>query len=126
MSEEKVIAKIGGKDYELVLNVYALEAILEKFDCDLDQLGEQLSKALKSDNPITLVAWLITLLANQSIEINNELNDTKEPLLTEKRVKVLTDFAGFIELEKLAVNAITLGLKQFVQSENEVKNAAGE
>jgi hypothetical protein len=36
------------------------------------------------------IVWLITLLANQGILIDNRMNQEKKPLLTEEDVELLT------------------------------------
>ena len=56
----------------------------------LENLGEKLMKAENFEMALEEIVWLIALLANQSILINNRLNGEKEELLTEDDVELLT------------------------------------
>ena len=122
MAEEKAVVKIAGKEYELTLTTLAVEALLDKLGCDLNTISNGLENVLKNNNPITFIAWIITLLANQTILIKNEKEGTNEPLLTEEKVKLLTTPDELVGLEKVFLKAINNGLSKTIVSEEAPKN----
>ena len=122
MANEKIFIKIGNKEYELVLTALALEELLNKLNCDFDDLGANLEKELTKTNPVTFVGWLVTTLANQSILIKNELEGTDEKLLDEKKVKLFINLNDLTSITGKVVTAITAGLARTIESETNPKN----
>ncbi|MFS0410153.1 hypothetical protein ACL1BN_13355, partial [Corynebacterium striatum] len=81
---------IGGSEYELVLTTKATRLIAERYG-GLDKLGAALETSEDLGQTLTEVIWLITLLANQSVQIHNLIHrDNPRPQLTEDEVELLT------------------------------------
>jgi len=80
--ERSSLITIGGKEYRLILTTKATKEIAKRYG-GLENLGEKLMKAENFEMALEEIVWLISLLANQSILINNRLNGEKEELLTE-------------------------------------------
>ena len=64
---------IGGETYELILTTKATKEIAGRYG-GLDNLGDKLLKAENFELAISEIVWLLTLLANQSIQIHNLRN----------------------------------------------------
>lgn len=88
-NDRKSLITIGGKEYSLILTTKATKEIAKRYG-GLENLGEKLMKAENFEMALEEIVWLIALLANQSILINNKLNGEKEELLTEDDVELLT------------------------------------
>ena len=126
MATETITIKIGKKEYELVVTALALEELLDKLNCDFDQLSENLAKELSKTNPVTFVGWLVTTLANQSILIKNELEGTNDQLLSEKTVKLFLSLDELTAITEKVVKAVYAGLHRVIESEEQPKNTEGE
>jgi len=110
---------LGGKEYTLVLTLRAQKEIAKKYG-GLENLAEELDGVEGMDAAI----WFITLLANQSILIDNLQNNEKQPLLTEAEVELLSSPGQFQDFVPLLESAIAKGMKRHVESEdNSEKNA---
>ena len=89
-TERSAVIEIGGESYELILTTKATKAIAGKYG-GLEKLGDQLLKAENFEPALAEIVWLITLLANQSIQIHNLKHpDATRALLTEDAVELLT------------------------------------
>ena len=112
---------IGGETYELILTTKATKEIAGRYG-GLDNLGDKLLKAENFELAISEIVWLLTLLANQSIQIHNLRNrDNTKPLLTEEEVELLTCPADLEEYKTAITEAMLKGTKRNIESE-EVKN----
>lgn len=109
--------KIGDQEYKLVLTTRATKEIAKRYG-GLGKLGENLLKEKDFDKTISEVIWLVTLLANQGILIENLTKDAKSPCLTEDEVEILT-IPGDIALFKDAISeALIKGTKRNIESED--------
>ena len=116
---------IGGDTYELILTTKATKEIAGRYG-GLDNLGDKLLKAENFELAISEIVWLLTLLANQSIQIHNLRNrDNTKPLLTEEEVELLTCPADLAEYKTAITEAMLKGTKRNIESE-EVKNTPVE
>ncbi len=116
---------IGGETYELILTTKATKEIAGRYG-GLDNLGDKLLKAENFELAISEIVWLLTLLANQSIQIHNLRNrDNTKPLLTEEEVELLTCPADLAEYKTAITEAMLKGTKRNIESE-EVKNTQVE
>ena len=89
-NERAASIAIGGKEYELVLTTRATKEIAKRYG-GLANLGDKLMKAENFELALDELVWLIALLANQSILINNfQHPDKKRELLTEEAIELLT------------------------------------
>lgn len=110
---------LGGKEYTLVLTLRAQKEIAKKYG-GMENIAEELDGVESMDAAI----WFITLLANQSILIDNLQNNEKQPLLTEAEVELLSSPGQFQDFVPLLESAISKGMKRHVESEDsEEKNA---
>ena len=116
---------IGGETYELILTTKATKEIAGRYG-GLDNLGDKLLKAENFELAISEIVWLLTLLANQSIQIHNLRNrGNTKPLLTEEEVELLTCPADLAEYKTAITEAMLKGTKRNIESE-EVKNTPVE
>lgn len=123
MTDRGAMIDIGGREYELLLTTKATKEIAGRYG-GLDHLGEKLMKSENFEMALSEIVWLITLLANQSIQKHNLLNkETPKALLTEEEVEILTtpyELAGY----KAAITAAMFaGTKRNIESEEDSKNA---
>ena len=124
MSDERGAAiTIGGDEYELLLTTRATKEIAARYG-GLEDLGDRLLKAENFEVTLSEIIWLITLFANQSILIHNLRHpEEKRPLLTEDAVELLTTPFELAEFKDAISNAMFLGTKRDIESENDSKNA---
>ena len=108
---------IGGKEYELVLTTKAVREINKKFG-DMEKLGEKMMETDDFDSTLTLIIWLITLLANQAIlRYNYEHRDSPKELLTEDEVELLTVPVELSDYKDAIYEALQRGMQRNVISE---------
>jgi hypothetical protein len=121
-NERSATIKIGGKEYELLLTTRATKEIAKKFG-GLGNLGERLSKAENFEEAIDDLIWLITLLANQTILLHNLRNPAEKfPTITTDEVELLTVPSDLAEYKDAILNALVLGTKREITSEDSSKN----
>jgi hypothetical protein len=116
--ERSSLITIGGKEYRLILTTKATKEIAKRYG-GLENLGEKLMKAENFEMPLEEIVWLIALLANQSILINNRLNGEKEELLTEDDVELLTSPHELATYKDSIMEAMFKGTKRNIESEDE-------
>lgn len=124
MEGKSAVIKIGEKEYELLLTTKATKEINAKFG-GLEQVGNKLTAAKDVGESLSIVIWLIVLLANQMILRNNLINKKEEPLLKEEEVEILTSPADLNSFTEAIMSALINGTKRTVEGE-EGKNAEGE
>lgn len=108
--------RIGNKEYELLLSTEATKKIAERYG-NLSKLGEKMLEGKSFEESVDDIVWLVTLMANQAIKRKNLLEGTKEALLTEEDVAVLTTPGDFAEFTKEIQEALLKGTKRAVLSE---------
>jgi len=117
---------IGGVEYELVLTTRATKEIAKRYG-GLENLGEKLMQAENFELALDEIIWLITLLANQSILIHNLKNkESRQELLTEDAVELLTTPLDLAEYKAAITEAMFRGTKRSIESEDSPKNAQAE
>ncbi len=108
---------IGGEEFKMLLTTKATKEIGKRYG-GLENLGEKLMKTESFELAIDEIVWLITLLANQSVQIHNLRNkDDKKPLLTEEEVELLTTPFDLAEYKNAIMNSMMKGTKRNVESE---------
>ncbi|MGF7142379.1 hypothetical protein HNQ56_000797 [Anaerotaenia torta] len=118
-NERSASINIGGKGYELILTTRATKAIASRYG-GLENLGEKLMKSENFEMALDEIIWLITLLANQSILIQNLNNkNTPEELLTEDEVELLTTPFDLAAYKNAITEAMFKGTKRNVESEED-------
>lgn len=116
--ERSSLITIGGKEYRLILTTKATKEIAKRYG-GLENLGEKLMKAENFEMALEEIVWLIALMANQSILINNRLNGEKEELLTEDDVELLTSPHELATYKDAIMEAMFKGTKRHIESEDE-------
>lgn len=123
-NERAATITIGGEEYSLVLTTRATKQIAGRYG-GLENLGDKLMKSENFELAISEIVWLITLLANQSILIHNLRHaDSKQDLLTEENVELLTTPADLASYKEAITEALYKGTKRNIFSEDDPKNAA--
>ena len=108
---------IGGSEYELVLTTKATRLIAERYG-GLDKLGAALETSEDLGQTLTEVIWLITLLANQSVQIHNLIHrDNPRPQLTEDEVELLTVPADIADYRGAIAEALQRGTRRDILTE---------
>ena len=118
-TERSAVIEIAGDSYELILTTKATKAIAGKYG-GLEKLGDQLLKSENFEPALAEIVWLITLLANQSIQIHN-LRHPEEPrtLLTEDAVELFTTPMELATFKNAVTEAMFKGTRREVESEEE-------
>lgn len=115
---------IGGIKYKLILTTKATKEIAKRYG-GLVNLGDKLMKSENFELALDEVVWLITLLANQSVLINNRIGGEKKELLTEDDVELLTTPLELSDYKEAIMEAMFKGTKRYIESEEpESKNAS--
>lgn len=123
--DRSTIIDIGGTEFKMILTTKATKQIAKRYG-GLEKLGEKLMKTENFELAIDEVVWLITLLANQSIQIHNLKNkDNKKELLTEDEVELLTTPFDLADYKNAIMNSMMKGTKRNIESE-ESKNEVVE
>ena len=87
-----------GKKFKLVFNLNVMEALQDKYG-SLDKWRE-LTDGSQGEPDIKALKFGFTEMLNEGIEIDNEDNDTNEPLLTSKQVGRIITEAGLDNVQK--------------------------
>jgi len=109
--------KIGQREYQLMLTTKATKEIAKRYG-GLEHLGDKLMKAENFEMALDEIIWLITLLANQSILIDNYLLGEKKELLTEEMVELLTSPLELSTYKEAIMEAMYKGTKREIESED--------
>ena len=124
--ERSAKINIGGAEYGLVLTTRATKEIAKRYG-GLENLGEKLMQAENFELALGEIIWLITLLANQSVLIHNLKNkESRQELLTEEVVELLTTPLDLAEYKAAITEAMFRGTKRSIESEDSLKNVAAE
>lgn len=119
MNEERsTIISVGGEEYRLILTTKATKEIAKRYG-GLENLGEKLMQAENFEMALDEIVWLITLLANQSVLIDNRIKGEKRKLLTEEDVELLTSPFELATYKDAIMEAMFKGTKRNIESEDE-------
>jgi hypothetical protein len=126
MDERSSMINLGGQDYELILTMRATKEIAKRFG-GLENLGAQLFNSGNFELAIEQIIWLITILANQSIQIWNLRNphDTK-PILTEEAVELLACPQDLVTYKDAILDALVKGTGRAIESQTQDGNDPNE
>ena len=118
-NERSGMITIGDQEYEMLLTTKATKEIAKRYG-GLSNLGEKLMKAENFEMALDEIVWLITLLANQSVLVENLQNTSKKKdLLTEEIVELLTSPFELSDYKNAIMEAMYKGTKRYVESEEE-------
>ena len=124
--ERGAVISIGGAEYKLLLTTRATKEIAARYG-GLENLGEKLMQAENFELALNEIIWLITLLANQPILIHNLKNrESRQELLTEDAVELLTTPLDLAEYKAAITEAMFKGTKRNIESEESPKNVSAE
>ncbi len=115
-NERSSLITVGGEEYRLVLTTKATKEIAKRYG-GLENLGEKLMKAENFEMALDEIVWLITLLANQSVLIDNRLKGEKRKPLTEEDVELLTSPLELATYKDAIMEAMFKGTKRNIESE---------
>ena len=108
---------IGNREVELVLTTRATRLIAARYG-GLENLGETLEASESFEDTLGEVIWLITLLANQSIQIHNLQNPADPQVeLTEEEFELLTVPADLGAYREAIAEALYRGTRREVISQ---------
>ena len=125
-NERSATILIGGDEFTFLLTTRATKEIAARYG-GLENLGDKLMKSENVEMALSEIVWLITILANQSILINNIKNkDNKKDLLTEDEVEILTTPADLAQYKEAIMTALYKGAKRNIESEQDPKNVVVE
>ena len=115
-NDRSVAIVIGGQEYRLVLTTKATKEIARRYG-GLENLGIKLMKTENFELALDEIVWLITLLANQSVLIDNRINGEKRSPLTEDDVELLTSPFELSAYKDAIMEAMVKGTKRNIESE---------
>ena len=123
--ERSTTINIGGTEFKMILTTKATKEIAKRYG-GLENLGEKLMKSENFEMALEEVVWLVTLLANQSIQIHNIRNkDDKKELLTEDEVDLLTTPFDLANYKNAIMASMLKGTKRNVESEPSKNEVVG-
>lgn len=126
MSDRGAMITLCGKQYELILTTRATKEINRRYG-GLGNLGDKLTNADNFEEVIDELVWLIALLVNQSILVNNAKNkfspENIKPLFDEEDIELFTSPADFVDYKDAIFEALKKGTERHVKSEENPKNA---
>ena len=123
--ERSTTINIGGTEFKMILTTKATKEIAKRYG-GLENLGEKLMKTENFELALDEVVWLITLLANQSIQIHNIKNkDDKKELITEEEVELLTTPFDLANYKNAIMASMMKGTKRNVESEDSKNEVVG-
>jgi hypothetical protein len=125
-SERTAKISIGGEEYELLLTTRATKEIAKRYG-GLENLGDKLMKSENFEMALDEIVWLITLLVNQPIMIENlRSKDKGKPLMSEEEVELLTSPMELADYKEAIMAAMMRGTERNIESADEPKNLPAE
>lgn len=126
MDDRSVKVIIGGEEYNLLLTTRATMEISKKYG-GLDEMGEKMMQPGNEADALAEICWLIALLANQTIMINNiRHKDSPKETISADILELMTSPSDFLDLQGAVIEAINRGMQRNVISEETEKNAKSE
>lgn len=113
---------LGKEKIPLLLTLKATRDIATRYG-GLEELGNKMLESMDWNGMIDEIVWLIVVLANQCILIENLENKTNKPLLTQNELELRMDPYEMTSYREAILAALQAGQKQHVQSEENLKNA---
>jgi len=127
-ADKILITMLDGSEYELILTTNATRIFVEKYG-GLEKLGEALLEETDQTTKFREVVYIISVLANQSVLINNMLNpENKKPEITEDMVNLLTTPFHFQEYNEKLIAVMRRDMTRNIKSEepgDDEKNEPG-
>jgi hypothetical protein len=122
MDDSRVTYLVLGKErIPLLLTLKATREIATRYG-GLEELGNKMLESMDWAGMIDEIVWLIAILANQCILIENLENKANKPLITPGELELKMDPYEITSYREAILAALQAGQKQHVQSEDESKN----
>ncbi len=122
MDDRLTAITISGKEYPMMLNIYATKKIAEKFG-GLEKVGEDMQNASYSEQ-LASVLWLLTTLINAGIRYCNYRYSKKDPFITQEMIEALCAPSDFVFFRDAVFTAMNKGAERYIHSEEtDSKNA---
>jgi hypothetical protein len=113
---------IDGEQYELIMTMRATREIGKRYG-GLEVVADKLQNTANFEQVIEEVVWLITMLCNQGVLINNMHHpENQRPLLTDEKVELLTTPSDIIDFKDAIMECMSRGVKRAVENEPDPKN----
>ena len=120
MNDRGVMIDLGGQGHELLLTTRAAKLIGQRYG-GVDEMTAKLAATGRIDTILEEIAWIIALLANQSIQLHNLRNaGTPKPLLTPEEVELLTAPVDLARYQEAITEAMVKGSRRHVLSQEEM------
>lgn len=116
MRDYKITFKVEDKEYPAIFNLNVMEQIQEEYG-SVRKWGE-LTDAKTGEPNAKAIIFGFHAMINEAIDIENDENDAKQPLLTIKQVGRIISRAGLENSAKTLNNAVIEATK-----EDTLKNA---
>ena len=121
--DRSAMINISGQEYELILTTRATKEIAARYG-GLENLGDKLLRSENFEMALDEIAWLVTLMANQSLLIHNLRHaEDRKALLTQDDVELLTSPLELAAYKEALTQAMFKGTKRNIVSEEDPKNA---
>jgi hypothetical protein len=115
--DRSALVSIGNREYELILTTKATRLIAERYG-GLEYLGQALETSDDLGHTLGEVIWLITLLANQSVQIHNLRHpDDQRAELSVDEVELLTVPADLTDYRSAIAEALQRGTRREILTE---------
>ncbi len=125
MNERSALITLCGKEYEMILTTKAMKDINSRYG-GLGKLGDRLSQSENFEKVIDELVWLLTLLINQGIAVENFKRRTRGekfiPIFKPEEIEILTSPADFAGYKDAIFEALKKGTERHVKSEENPKN----
>ena len=125
MSERGAMITLCGSQYELILTTKTTKEINRRYG-GLGKLGDRLSQSENFEEVIDELVWLLTLLINQGIAVENFKRRTRGegyiPIFKPEEIEILTSPADFADYKDAIFEALQKGAMRHVKSEETSKN----
>ena len=123
-SDRSTVIQIGGQEYEMILTTRATKEIAARYG-GLENLGDKLMKSENFELALDEVVWLITLLANQGVQIHNLKNPgDQRGLLTVDVVELLTSPLDLAEYKSAITETLFKGTTRNIHSSDDGGNSS--
>lgn len=127
MDDRMTSINIGGKDYPMMLNVYATKQIVKRYG-GLEEVGNKITESSYADQ-LDDILWLMTVLINAGIMFNNYKENQKTPFITQEIIEAVSIPTDFMDYKDAIFTAMNKGAARHIKSEEplgESKNVERE
>jgi hypothetical protein len=106
MIDKKMVIKLRGNEYPMAFNLNVIEAIQDKYGTIVNWQDKITPK--NNEVQIKDIKWTLMSFINEGIEIENDENEVKKPLITEKQLgRMITGFEDIQSASQSIMDAVT-------------------